>query len=239
MWTVGTPPSTLEGVDVSFQERLLAQVANARCTALPEYDSRSVNRCIFVFTPPRMTHRSAKSTSASAPGAWVCGTNPSASARRPRRRSPGGGRRRSPAPWSRTPRSAVLVDQPGEDPPGGVPLLARGVEVGAQHRIDHRFEMLQPTGHPHRRLPLRRDRRRQRLPDRAAVPLVPLGELPDRQPLDPLIAVGSLRTAPLSTPSPPCPALPCPALPSRDRRLRPRPRSGGARSNRRRKPGVS
>ena len=34
----------------------------------------------------------------------------------------------------------VLVDQPVEDPGGGVPLLARRLQVGHQHLLDHRFE---------------------------------------------------------------------------------------------------
>ena len=54
-------------------------VAYARWTALPEYDMRSVNMNTLVFTPASTIHRSAKSTSASAPAGWVCGTNTSAS----------------------------------------------------------------------------------------------------------------------------------------------------------------
>ncbi len=56
-------------------------MANARCTALPENDNRKVNRNTFVVTPAKMIHKSAKSTSASAPGSWVCGTNTSPSDR--------------------------------------------------------------------------------------------------------------------------------------------------------------
>ena len=35
---------------------------------------------------------------------------------------------------------AVLVDEPSEDPGGGVPLLARRVQVGHQDLIDDRLE---------------------------------------------------------------------------------------------------
>ena len=46
------PAQHVERVHVAFQERLLALgCANARCTALPEYDSRSVNRKHFVQHP--------------------------------------------------------------------------------------------------------------------------------------------------------------------------------------------
>ena len=44
-------------------------VPNARCTALPEADSRNVNRLVLVLIPRMITHRSAKSTSPSAPNA--------------------------------------------------------------------------------------------------------------------------------------------------------------------------
>ena len=50
-----------------------------RCAARPEYDSRIVNSAVFVFTPRKITHRSWKSTSASAAGRCACGTYPASS----------------------------------------------------------------------------------------------------------------------------------------------------------------
>ena len=41
---------------------------------LAEYDSRNVNKAHFVNSPFRRTQTSPESTSASAPGSWVCGT---------------------------------------------------------------------------------------------------------------------------------------------------------------------
>lgn len=35
-----------------------------------------MNSAVFVFTPRKITHKSWKSTSASAAGGWVCGTHP-------------------------------------------------------------------------------------------------------------------------------------------------------------------
>lgn len=44
---------------------------------------------------------------------------------------------------------AVLVDQPGMHPPGGMPLLARRVQILGQHRIDQHLRRLQPRRYPH------------------------------------------------------------------------------------------
>lgn len=46
-----------------------------RCTALPEYDRRIANRNTLTCSPARRIVTSPKSTSASAPGIWVCGMN--------------------------------------------------------------------------------------------------------------------------------------------------------------------
>ena len=47
---------------------------------------------------------------------------------------------------------AMLIDQPSQDPAGGVPLLLRRVQVGAQHLVDLSLERLQPRRSPGRRL---------------------------------------------------------------------------------------
>ena len=51
----------------------------------------------------------------------------------------------------------VLVDQPCQDPPRGVPLLTGRVEILDQHPLDMRLELLQTASGPDRRLPRRRD----------------------------------------------------------------------------------
>jgi hypothetical protein len=60
---------------VALQERLLSLGGEGAVHPLPDADSRSVNRNTFVRTPRRSIHKSAKSTSPSAPGRWVCDTN--------------------------------------------------------------------------------------------------------------------------------------------------------------------
>ncbi len=62
---------------------------------------------------------------------------------------------------------AMLIDQPGQDPPRGVALLLRGVQIAAQHLISRRLERLQPRRCPRRRLARRRHRRLERLAHRA------------------------------------------------------------------------
>jgi hypothetical protein len=54
--------------------------STGRCTALPENDNRKVNKKHLISSPANRTHRSAKSTSASAPGRCCCGTNPATTA---------------------------------------------------------------------------------------------------------------------------------------------------------------
>jgi len=81
----------------------------------------------------------------------------------------------------------VLVDQPRKNAPGGVALLLRRVQITAQHRVDRGLEWLQPRRRPGRRLALRRDRARQRLPHRPPVHVIPVRQLADRALLDPRI----------------------------------------------------
>jgi hypothetical protein len=69
----------------------------------------------------------------------------------------------------------VFVDQPGQDPPGGMTLLARRVEVGLQHRVDQLLQRLEPRRTPHRRLTRQRTRVVQRLTNRAPMHAMPLG----------------------------------------------------------------
>ncbi len=75
----------------------------------------------------------------------------------------------------------VLVDQAGEDPPGGVLLLAVRGQVLPQHHVDQWLNRVQLRRREHPWLPLRRRRGRQRLPHGAAVHRMPLRQRPDRQ----------------------------------------------------------
>jgi hypothetical protein len=68
---MGTPPSCSNAWTWPSRNDSWHCEANARCTALPEYDIRSVNKNTLVFTPATTTYKSAKSTSACAPGSWV------------------------------------------------------------------------------------------------------------------------------------------------------------------------
>ena len=125
----------------------------------------------------------------------------------------------------------LLIHQPGQHPPGGMPLLPRRVQIRFQPLIDDRFVFLQPAGHPHRRLPCRRQRRRQRLPHRPAVHMMPIRQLPDRQALHPRIpADRSEQLHPRLHPWP---------LQQVQHRHRSGSPSTGATSNRHNKPGVS
>jgi len=87
----------------------------------------------------------------------------------------------------RHPRRAVLLDQPGTDPLGGVPLLARRVQVRAQPPVDDLLERLQLRRAAHRGLPRRRLGAGQRLPDQPPVHPVLPGQRTYRQPLTPRI----------------------------------------------------
>jgi hypothetical protein len=67
---------------------------------------------------------------------------------------------------------AVLISQPLEDPPGRMPLLARRGQVLGQHLIDPPGHRLAHRRGPRRDLTIRRHRRRDRLPHRAAVHVI-------------------------------------------------------------------
>jgi len=77
----------------------------------------------------------------------------------------------------------VLIGQPLEDAPGGMPLLARRGQVLPQHVIDPPGHHLADRRGPHRDLAVRRDRRRDRLPHRAAVHVILARQRPDRHPV--------------------------------------------------------
>jgi hypothetical protein len=87
----------------------------------------------------------------------------------------------------------VLVHQPRQDPPGGMPLLLRRVQILPQHRVDQRLHRIQRRRREHPRLPRRRHRARQRLPHRPPVHPVPVCQLPDRQPLPAMITPDRLE----------------------------------------------
>jgi hypothetical protein len=113
---------------VAFQNASCPCDSDARCAARPEYDSRIVNSAVLVLIPRKITHRSWKSTSASAAGRCVCGTQPSSNDL-PASAVICGRRLRT---WSRTveyDRSvrAVLVHQSRQNPSRGVTLLLRRV----------------------------------------------------------------------------------------------------------------
>ena len=78
---------------------------------------------------------------------------------------------------------AMLIGQPRPGPPGGMPLLARRVQVLDQHRVDQRGHRVPRGRRPLRDLPRGRHRRRQRLPHRPPVHPVLPGDRPDPHPL--------------------------------------------------------
>jgi hypothetical protein len=88
----------------------------------------------------------------------------------------------------RQPVRGLLINQPGQHPPGRMPLLAWRRQICDQHCVDRRLEPIQHRRRPVRRLPFRRDRRLQCLTHRAPVHMMPLRQRPNRQTLDPLIA---------------------------------------------------
>ncbi len=59
----------------------------------------------------------------------------------------------------------MLIDQPSQNPAGGVPLLARSRQIGRQHPIDQTLCPIQLQSRPDRGLPLRWHHVPQRLPD--------------------------------------------------------------------------
>lgn len=79
---------------------------------------------------------------------------------------------------------AVLGDQALPDAPRRVALLARRIAIGQQPRVDHTAIRAKLRRRPlHRRALDERHRRHERLPHRAAMHPVALGQRPDRQPL--------------------------------------------------------
>jgi hypothetical protein len=87
----------------------------------------------------------------------------------------------------RQPHRVMLIHQPRQNPSRRVPLLARRIQVTAQHGIDRRLERRQPRRHPHSNLPRRRHGRLQRLAHRAPMHTVLIGQRPNRQSIDPVI----------------------------------------------------
>ena len=83
---------------------------------------------------------------------------------------------------------AVLVDQTLPHPPRRVPLLARRRTISRQPPVDRRLPPIQRRRRTHRPLPLRRDRRSQRLAHITTMHMEPARQLPHRQ----LLAVMSL-----------------------------------------------
>jgi len=101
----------------------------------------------------------------------------------------------------------MLIDEPGEDPPGGVLLLAVRGQVLAQYRVDQRLRRVRLQRSEHPRLAGRRGRGRQRLPHRAAVHPVPLRQRPDRQLLQAGVAADRLEQLHPAHPPPPPPEV--------------------------------
>ena len=87
----------------------------------------------------------------------------------------------------------VFVDQPGQDPAGGVALLAWCGQIHSQHRVDQRLGRVQLRRRPDRGLPCRWDRVPQRLPHRPPMHLMPVGQRPDRKTITPMITPDRLE----------------------------------------------
>jgi hypothetical protein len=83
---------------------------------------------------------------------------------------------------------AMFIDQPRQKAPGCMALLFGRIQITAQHAVDRRLERLQPWRDPLRGLPRLRDRRLQRLTHGAPVHTVFVGQRPNRQPVDPVVA---------------------------------------------------
>ena len=98
----------------------------------------------------------------------------------------------------------MLIDQPLEDPLGRMPLLIRRGQVLAQHLIDPPGHRLAHRCGPHRGLTIRRHRRGDRLPHRAAVHVILARQRPDRHP----VALSKRIAANSSTLFDPIPAPP-------------------------------
>jgi hypothetical protein len=182
MWTTGSPPITSERGEVASRNASWDWVANARCTASPENENRKVNRKTFVIHPAQDDPQVGEVDLGVRAG--LVGLRDEHFLQRPARRRPD---LRAAHPHVVPHRGvgdlglAVLVDQPGMHPPGGVALLARRVEVRAQHLVDQRLGRVQPRCGPYRGLARRRRRAGQRLAHRAPVHPIPVGQPPDRE----------------------------------------------------------
>ena len=83
----------------------------------------------------------------------------------------------------------MLGDQTLPDPPGSVPLLARRVLVCDEPGVDHRHPRIDRRPGPHRiHLARRRDRVLERLPHRPTMHAMTIGELADRQFIEPPVS---------------------------------------------------
>ena len=70
----GTPPSRAKPRTCASSHDSCAACAYARWNPIVEYDARITNNCNVIFCPPITATKLPQSTSASAPGACVCGT---------------------------------------------------------------------------------------------------------------------------------------------------------------------
>ena len=126
-----------------------------------------------------------KSTSASAPGSFACGTNPSRLPARPFRSASISGRRR--ATYFATyeyDTSASCSSRSRTQARLAVCRCLRGASRSSvQHRVDQRRHRVPRGRRPLRHLPRGRHRRRQRLPHRPPVHPVLPGDRPDPHPL--------------------------------------------------------
>ncbi len=186
------PTKGRERRHVPVQERLLdsSAVRDVDRPARVRQPHHEHVQLATVSRPDRSTN-SPKSTSASAPGSCVCGTNTS---RRPQAhldpRAGDSGHR------DLREDSAVLAHQALPHPPRGVPLLTRLVQVGDQpsHRSARPRAGRRP---PPRRIAFRAGGTAgQRRPHRPTVHPVPLSQLPDRPTTHPGHPAGSPRTVP-------------------------------------------
>jgi hypothetical protein len=71
---VGTPPKISNDCTCPSRNASVPTLPYAMCAARPEFDSRITNMCSCNRSPAMIATKSPKSTSASAPGRWVCGT---------------------------------------------------------------------------------------------------------------------------------------------------------------------
>jgi hypothetical protein len=111
----------------------------------------------------------------------------------PRRGSSAAASRRSAHRRIRDRGDAVLVHEPGQHPPHGMPLLARRLDVLAQHRVDQRLHRIQHRRRKRPRLAWWRHSRRQRLTHCPPMHSMPVRQRPDRQLLPAMITPDRLE----------------------------------------------